>query len=106
MSFPLVYQNKDKAADTKTSRPAKSYPHHYDYNINLTRNFHDSIIHLQRTIGKQAVQRLMSTNVPFNFAKIDIQPKLKVSQPGDPYEQEADLYSQAKDKQLHVSDKS
>jgi hypothetical protein len=32
----------------------------------------------------------MSTNIPFNFAKIDIQPKLKVSQPDDIYEQEAD----------------
>jgi hypothetical protein len=51
---------------------------------------HDSIIHLQRTIGNQAVQRLMRSNVGFDFAKIDIQPKLKVSQPGDVYEQEAD----------------
>ncbi len=42
----------------------------------------DQILHLQRTIGNQAVQRLFKSGV--------IQAKLKIGQPGDIYEQEAD----------------
>lgn len=42
----------------------------------------DHILHLQRTIGNQAVQRLFRSGV--------IQAKLKIGQPGDIYEQEAD----------------
>jgi hypothetical protein len=91
MSFALMHQSKNKAADSKISTSAKRSPsHHHDHINSLAMYSHDSIIHLQRTIGNQAVQRLMANNVPFNFAKIDIQPKLKVSQPGDIYEQEAD----------------
>src|SRR5919112_271937 len=86
MSFAISHQNKNREGCSKMSISAKS-SHHIN---NSMRNSHDSIIHLQHTIGNQAVQRLLSTNVPFNFAKIDIQPKLKVSQPGDVYEQEAD----------------
>lgn len=41
-----------------------------------------SFLHLQRTIGNQAVQRL--------FQSIAIQTKLKIGQPNDKYEQEAD----------------
>src|SRR5215204_349831 len=40
------------------------------------------LLELQRSIGNQAVQRLI--NSPY------IQTKLQVSTPGDPYEQEAD----------------
>jgi len=40
------------------------------------------ILHLQRTIGNRAVQRLFATGV--------IQAKLKIGRPGDIYEQEAD----------------
>jgi hypothetical protein len=54
----------------------------------------DSIIHLQSTIGNQAVQKLMLSNVKFDFAKIGIQPKMKVSQHGDNYEEEADRVSE------------
>lgn len=72
-----------------------------------------SILHLHRTIGNQAVQRLLqnnaqeleigstttaSTRFAHNFsgiplyakARTEIQPKLRVSTPGDRYEQEAD----------------
>ena len=42
----------------------------------------EHILHLQRTIGNQAVQRLFKSGI--------IQAKLKVSQPRDIYEQEAD----------------
>jgi hypothetical protein len=100
MSFALLHQSKNKAADSKISMPPKrSAPHHHINNLAM--DSYESINHLQRMIGNQAVQRLMSTNVAFNFAKIDIQLKLKVSQPGDPYEQEADLIS---DKVMHTSE--
>ncbi len=72
-----------------------------------------AILHLQRTIGNQAVQRLMHVNaenpevgsgtsakaclahdfsqIPLHpQARTKIQPKLMVSTPGDTYEQEAD----------------
>ncbi|MFV1977704.1 MAG: hypothetical protein ACC651_18330 [Candidatus Scalindua sp.] len=42
----------------------------------------DHILHLHRTIGNQAVQRMFNSGV--------IQAKLKIGQPGDMYEQEAD----------------
>ena len=87
MSFTLVHQSKTKAVDSKTSTmpPKRSPSNHVN---NLARNSHDSIIHLQHMIGNQSVQRLMSTKIAFNFA--NIRTKLKVSQPGDVYEQEAD----------------
>ena len=73
----------------------------------------NSILHLQRTIGNQAVQRLLQTNVELSqsgaattastrfgrgFSQLPIprstpvrvQPKLTVNTPGDMYEQEAD----------------
>ena len=42
----------------------------------------DQILHLQRTIGNQAVQRLFKSGM--------IQAKLRIGQPNDKYEQEAD----------------
>jgi hypothetical protein len=42
----------------------------------------ERIFHLQRTIGNQAVQRLIKSGT--------IQAKLKIGQPNDKYEQEAD----------------
>jgi hypothetical protein len=42
----------------------------------------DHIMFLQRTIGNQAVQRLFKSAI--------IQPKLKIGEPNDIYEQEAD----------------
>lgn len=44
----------------------------------------NSILHLQRTIGNQAVQRLLRGNAGA------IQTKLAINRPGDAYEQEAD----------------
>lgn len=74
------------------SRSHSSTPHHHVTSLN--KDPPDYILHLQRTIGNQAVQRLVrsSNNNPkgFDFSKIGIQPKLKISQPGDTYEQEAD----------------
>jgi N-acetylmuramidase-like protein/uncharacterized protein DUF4157 len=53
-------------------------------------DFHNSIIQLQRTIGNQAVQRLMCSKERNSVKKVGIQPKLKISQLSDMYEQEAD----------------
>ncbi len=53
-------------------------------------DFHDSVDHLQQTMGNQAIQRVIQSNKGFDFPKIAIQPKLKVTQPGDANEQEAD----------------
>jgi hypothetical protein len=50
----------------------------------------DSAIDLNQTIGNQTVQRQLHSNAGFNFAKIGIQLKLKISQPEDAYEREAD----------------
>ena len=50
----------------------------------------DSIIYLQQTIGNQAVLRLIRSNARNEAIMTGIQTKLKVSQSGDVYEQEAD----------------
>ncbi|MBW2738204.1 MAG: hypothetical protein JRE64_05000 [Deltaproteobacteria bacterium] len=42
----------------------------------------DQVMYLQRTIGNQAVQRLIKSGT--------LQAKLRIGQPGDKYEQEAD----------------
>jgi hypothetical protein len=94
MSFALAHESKNKAGDGKTSTPAKHSSSSNPHINNLNSDSPDYIFHLQQGIGNQAVQRLVrSKNNPkgFDFAKIGIvQPKLKVSQPGDEYEQEAD----------------
>lgn len=59
-------------------------------NRNLTKSAGDPAIHLQQMSGNQNVPRLTHSSARFDFVKIGIQPKLKVSQPGDVYEQEAD----------------
>ena len=58
---------------TKSSQPIKSPA--------------DRILFLQRTIGNQAVQRLIKSGT--------LQTKLKIGQPGDRYEQEADRVADA-----------
>src|SRR5215212_8558685 len=94
MSFALAHQSKtNKSRDGKMSIPAKPSLSEYHHINNLKGNSLDPIFHLQQAIGNQAVQRLMSSNDTakgFDFAKIINQPKLKVSQPNDAYEQEAD----------------
>ena len=83
-----------------------------------------SILHLQRTIGNHAVQRLLqakveenqveystvsSTRFAHDFSRIalfspspvQVQPKLAVNTPGDVYEQEADRVA---DQVMHISE--
>ena len=89
MSFALASQSKKNEVNDKTSTPVKSSAHNRGVN-NLALTTQDSIIHLQQTIGNQAVQRLMRSKARNGAIKNGIQTKLKVSQPGDAYEQEAD----------------
>lgn len=67
--------------------PAIPSRHHVS---NLPATPFDSIIHLQRTIGNQAIQSLMRSDAELDSGKFKAQPQLKVSQPGDTYEREAD----------------
>jgi hypothetical protein len=86
MSFALAHQSKDnKVIGNNPSTPKISSSHSA-----FNKDSSESIIHLQRTIGNQAVQRLIHRGTGFDLERIGIQPKLKVSQPGDVYEQEAD----------------
>src|SRR5829696_1243776 len=90
MSFALVHQsNKNKQVEGKAST---SHSKHSSHKSNtLARGSNDSIISSQRSIGDQAVHRLMHSAEGFDFTKISIlQPNLKVSKSGDAYEQEAD----------------
>ena len=89
MSFTLAHHKK--MADAKTLTPTKVSPTHHP---NLSRGSSDHILHLQRMFGNH-VQRLIHSNAGgFDFGKIAIQPKMKVSQQGDVYEQEADRVSE------------
>jgi hypothetical protein len=88
MSFALVRQNK--TGDSKPSMPANAILYHSN---NSARSSHDSVIHFihpQCTFGNQCVQTFIPSGTGFDFGKIGIKPKLKISQPGDIYEQEAD----------------
>ena len=68
-----------KKPDIKKSKPVQAWKG--DFNSPISSAV-DHILFLQRTIGNQAVQRLFKSGV--------IQAKLKIGQPGDIYEQEAD----------------
>lgn len=80
-----------KGTQMKTSTHPKRPSHSRNNNFSMGPT--DSLIQLQDTIGNQGVKRLINSNnntSRFDFAKIGIlQPKLKVSQLGDEYEQEA-----------------
>lgn len=93
MSFTLAHQSKtNKAGDAKTSTPTRHSSHHRINN--LDRDSPDSILYLQQAIGDHAVQSLMRSSTGFDFGKIGIQPKLKISQLGNAYEQEADTVAE------------
>ena len=86
MSFALPQHSKNKEARNKTSKRSS-----HGGGVNDTAiSSHDSIIHLQKTIGNQAVQRLMRSKARNDAIKNGIQPKLKVSHPSEIQEQEAD----------------
>jgi hypothetical protein len=90
MSFALSSKS-EPVGKNKTLTPAK--PRSARIN-NSTTHPPNSIVIPSRptTIGNgEVMQTLMDANAGFDFSKIGIiQPKLKISQPGDVYEQEAD----------------
>jgi hypothetical protein len=95
MSFTLEQQSKIKTGNseiTLTHAKSSSSSSHHINNLAMTSS--DSLIHLQRTVGNHAVQRIMPRTARFDLSKIDIQPKLKVSKSGDAYEQEADMVAE------------
>lgn len=92
MSFALARETKTnkKAQNGKTATTARPSTDSHPISSFATGS-RDSIIRLQRAIENQAVQRFVNSNKGFEFSKINIiQPKLKISQSGDEYEQEAD----------------
>ena len=71
---------KDKKSEAKRNNPApKVQKSNFSPPVNSPT---DQIMFLQRTIGNQAVQGLFKSGI--------IQAKLKIGQPRDIYEQEAD----------------
>jgi hypothetical protein len=75
--------------NAKKSLSAKenSAPHKQKTGFRSQSSHVDRILFLQRTIGNQAVQRLIKSGT--------LQAKLKIGQPGDKYEQEADRIADA-----------
>jgi hypothetical protein len=68
-----ILKNKEKAS--VLSKPKENLSHILNSSV-------EQILHLQRTIGNQAVQRLIKSG--------SIQTKLKINKPNNKYEQEAD----------------
>lgn len=66
---------------SKNPQPSSAHPQRTSQSFS-TNSPVDRIMHLQRTLGNQAVQGY--------FASGAIQTKLKIGQPNDKYEQEAD----------------
>ena len=97
MSFTLAHKHNTAATNAKTStltRTTKSTnkkKQNNDNNLyNISKmNSSNPVVHLQKSIGNHAVQKLMHANPDFNL-EIAIQPKLKISHSEDAYEQEAD----------------
>ena len=87
LSYALASQRKDSKVGNKAATPARHSSHGGGEN-NMLMPFQDSIIQLQRTVGNQAVQRLLHFNGRNEAVRTRIQPKLKISRPGDEYEQE------------------
>jgi hypothetical protein len=89
MSFEYLYQStKAMESDSRTSMfigPSSKHSSAY-----LARDPYGSTDYLQRTIGNQAVLRLICCKTSSDSGRAGIQTKLTVSQPGDRYEQEAD----------------
>ena len=75
-------QRVSKKEPSKNPQPSSVHPQRSGQFLN-TNSPVESIMLLQRTLGNQAVQEL--------FASGALQAKLKISQPNDKYEQEADM---------------
>ena len=82
MSFLQIRKQKQK--DNILTKTSNNNTLSIRNNQNVSPN--SKMIHLQQTSGNQAVQRIIKSN--------QIQAKFKVSQPGDPYEREADMIAE------------
>jgi hypothetical protein len=71
---------KSESSGLKIEKAAS--PQHRSVSSRYPNSLSGQIVFLQRTIGNQAMQRLFKSGV--------IQAKLKIAQPNDLYEQEAD----------------
>jgi hypothetical protein len=107
MSFVLERRsNKNRTGESRnssaTSATASSINHPSIGNSVV--DFDNSIIYLQRTMGNRQVNKLMHHNSKSNdfIGSGIIQPKLKISQPGDIYEQEADRVAEQVMRMLSV----
>jgi superfamily I DNA and/or RNA helicase len=77
-----LFQRVQEKAVTKNETDYNNRQYSYDHQGSyLSSGFNHSISNIE-------VKRSLSSNIPFNFA--NIQTKLKLSQPGDVYEQEAE----------------
>jgi hypothetical protein len=78
LQYAIIPETKRKNSPLRIQRTKSSQP---------IKSPADRILFLQRTIGNQAVQRLIKSGT--------LQAKLKIGQPGDKYEQEADRVADA-----------
>ncbi len=77
--------SKESKTTNYISKPSKANPVSRPLRPDRSRYTNspiDHILHLQRTIGNQAVQRLFKSGT--------LQAKLRIGKPNDKYEQEAD----------------
>jgi len=79
-----IVAKKPKAEEFKTAQTQKNKFNNHSLSL-------DQILFLQRTIGNQAVERMVrNVHSPLSVVREQIQAKLKIGQPNDIYEQEAD----------------
>jgi hypothetical protein len=97
----MLARDKITAKTPQSKRENSVSRSHTTYSSQSINSPVDQILFLQRTIGNQAVEKLFKSGV--------IQAKLKISQPNDTYEQEADKVAdevmRMPDKQ-HIADSS
>jgi hypothetical protein len=81
----IKLHGQDEMKDSLPSRAPRS-----SFSSNSNPSF-DNVLFLQRTIGNQAVQRLIQgTGIRVQGSGVKIHSKLKIGQPNDIFEQEAD----------------
>jgi hypothetical protein len=92
MSFALSHQSEsNRALNNKTSTPACNRFLYQDLTNNWNSKSHDNLLLSPLTgVNQTASRPLQLSALGFDFARVPIRPKLRVSQPGDVYEQEAD----------------
>jgi len=81
----IAAKTPESKRENSTSRTQKT-----DFSQSISSPI-NHILHLQRTIGNQAVQRLIKkSGIRGQESGVGIQAKLRIGKPNDKYEQEAD----------------